>query len=172
METLRQNIRFGLRMLVKSPAYTFVAILALALGIGANTAIFSVVYAVLLKPLPYLDSERLVAIESGNEQRGVEHQRLDLRGLENVGVVVQGAQRVQGRADAAGELHGGDVGQHLGAVGGDDRDPAARVLAQHLVEHGVADLVGDLVRVTLGHGLGGEETSCHGAATPFIGKSW
>jgi predicted permease len=72
METLRQNIRFGLRMLVKSPAYTFVAIIALALGIGANTAIFSVVYAVLLKPLPYLDSERLVAIESGNEQRGVE----------------------------------------------------------------------------------------------------
>jgi putative ABC transport system permease protein len=72
METLRQNIRFGLRMLVKSPAYTFVAIIALALGIGANTAIFSVVYAVLLKPLPYLDSERLVAVESGNEQRGVE----------------------------------------------------------------------------------------------------
>jgi hypothetical protein len=70
IENVLMDVRYGLRMLAKSPGFTAVAVLTLALGIGANTAIFSAVYAVLLKPLPFKDPGRLVFVEKKNPPRG------------------------------------------------------------------------------------------------------
>src|SRR5215204_1160031 len=62
LETLAQDIRYGARMLAKHKAFTSIAVITLALGIGANTAIFSVVNELLLQPLPYRDAERIVML--------------------------------------------------------------------------------------------------------------
>jgi putative ABC transport system permease protein len=66
------DLRYAFRALVRSPAFTCSALLALALGIGANTAVFSAVYAVMLKPLPYQDADRLVAIAERNTAENVD----------------------------------------------------------------------------------------------------
>src|SRR5690242_19117585 len=106
METLLQDIRYGSRMLVKNPTFTIVAVLTLALGVGANTAIFSIVDAVLLRSLPYRDPDRLVRIffnEPGVGLRDVRFSKPELDDLETragvfeaVSPILEGSEIVTG----------------------------------------------------------------------------
>src|ERR1041385_5345118 len=73
MESLFSDIRYAVRNLLKRPGFSLVAVITLALGIGANSAIFSAINALLLRPLPIPNQDRVVAIWSKNSGRGVEH---------------------------------------------------------------------------------------------------
>jgi predicted permease len=107
-ETILQDVRYGLRGIRKSPSFSLVVILTLALGIGANTAIFSVVYSVLLRPLPYPHGERLVRLgESTAKAAGIsitwinfEHWRHDNDSFENMAAFASEDLTLTGRGDA------------------------------------------------------------------------
>src|SRR5215467_4613842 len=71
MKTIWQDARYGLRMLLKRPGFTLTAVITLGLGIGATSAIFSFVNGILLNPLPYQDSERLVLLDETAPKRGI-----------------------------------------------------------------------------------------------------
>jgi putative ABC transport system permease protein len=90
MDTLLHDVRFGWRLLRRSPGFTIAAVLALALGIGATTAVFTLLDGVVLRPLPYPDPDRLAMVWETNDAKGLSHERLspvnfmDYRGLSHV----------------------------------------------------------------------------------------
>ena len=110
MHSFWQDLRYGLHMLAKNPGFTAIAVLTLALGVGANTALFSVVDAVLLRSLPYHNSQRLIDIFSTNptgDRDGIsipefEDLRNQMRSLEDIAafqsqsVNLTGGERTEG----------------------------------------------------------------------------
>src|SRR5262245_16087132 len=108
MQKLLQDLRYGFRTLLRKPVYTIVAITALALGIGANTAIFSVVNSILLRPLAYHDPERLVVInhdypklnlKASVSALGYRHHRDNGNSFESVAATTGGRSTLPGCAE-------------------------------------------------------------------------
>jgi len=108
MQTLLQDLRYGFRTLMRKPGFTIVAVIALALGIGANTAIFSVVNSVLLRPLAYKDPERLVTInhdypkinlKASVSAIGYTHYRDNAKSFESVAALTGGSFNLTGSGD-------------------------------------------------------------------------
>jgi len=132
MSTLLQDIRYGLRMLAKNPGFTAVAVLTLALGIGANTAVFSVLYGVLLRPLPYPEPQRLVGL--AERYRGQSGQMnvtyREFRWLQDNGKVFENLAAWT------------SVGLNLFTVGQAERVEALRVSSNYFRTFGVAPEIG------------------------------
>src|SRR5574341_675938 len=108
MQTLLQDLRYAARMLLKRPGFTLVAVIALALGIGANTAIFSVINSILLRPLAYHDPERLVTInhdypkinlKASVSAIGYTHYRDNAKSFESVAALTGGSFNLTGGGD-------------------------------------------------------------------------
>jgi putative ABC transport system permease protein len=168
LDILTRDCRYALRMFVRSPGFTAAAVITLALGIGANTAIFSVIKAVLLQPLPYGEADRLVMIWSPSRGDTLTHLSLaevvsyeaEADGLEQLGAYTESAANLTGDSEPE-RIRAGFVTTNLF-----DTMRVRPMLGRTFAEdEGRVD--GPLV-VTLGHGVW---TRRFGAAPDIVGRS-
>jgi putative ABC transport system permease protein len=194
MDALLQNLRYAVRALLRTPGFTTVAVLTLALGIGATTAIYAVLHSVVLSPLPYTEPGRLVRIENrvpgfdpernwGLSPAGYFHFREHSRTLEEIGVYTLGQQNLTGDGPAE-RVHAAHVSAgvlsllrarplHGRLIGASDDRPA--VTAPGVVAPGPAEPVAMLShdfwvrRFGADPGVVGRTIEVNGAAVPVIG---
>ena len=133
MNNLLQDLRYGVRILLKQPAFTLVAVITLALGIGANTAIFSLVNSILLRPLPFRDPDRLVRLIQASPKLG-----LDTWGVSQANYA---GYRDQNHSFETVALYN-STGINLTGVGEPERLPMTNVTSDFFKVFGVSPLLG------------------------------
>src|SRR5437763_5000528 len=116
MRTLWQDLRFGLRVLLKNPGFAAVARAVLALGVGANTTIFSVFDAVLLKPLPYPGADRVVALTGVNPPKGITASNMSAPDFADWAAEQKSFEALSLYAAGSGNLTGGDEPERVSAA--------------------------------------------------------
>ena len=132
MTTLWQDIHYALRVLRKSPGFTAVAVVTLALGIGANTAIFTVVYGVLLRPLPFPQPDRIVQLVNTYKQQ-----------IEEAGITAKQLKRLQDYSELFEHIAGyTDVGYNMATANGADHLRGMPVSASYFRVLGVSPIAG------------------------------
>jgi putative ABC transport system permease protein len=169
METVLRDIRHGARSLVRTPAFTVAAVLTLALGIGANTAIFSAVHGVLLRPLPYPAADRLAVVWITSEQEGIDR---DVFSYPNFTDVREQSSTLTGLAAYTGRaapfMEGEDVEQVSGAAATADFFGVLGVAAALGRTFGAAEIEeGRTDVIVLSHGLW---TRQFGADPSIVGR--
>ena len=117
METFLKDIRYGFRSLLKHPGFTAIAVLTLALGIGANSAMFSTVNAVLLKPLAYPDAERIVLLEGVNRAKGITSSNMSVPDFADWQNQNQVFEQLAGFVSGGSLLASGDETERVRATG-------------------------------------------------------
>src|ERR1044071_1613178 len=155
MMMLLKDVRQGARTLLKSPGFTLVAVAVLALGIGANTAIFSVVNAVLLRPLPFPGAERIISFQGVNPSKGITQSnmsaldftdwRAEQKSFEGLALYTQGSANLTG-GDEPERIPASGVSADFFRVMGFGAERGRALLPED------TELGHDLV-VVIGHGL-------------------
>jgi hypothetical protein len=117
MENLWQDIRYGVRSLLKHPGFTLIAVITLSLGIGANSAMFSTVNAVLLRPLPYPESERIVLLEGVNAAAGITQSNMSIPDFADWQQQNHAFERLAGFSSGGSVITAGDETERVRGTG-------------------------------------------------------